>query len=163
MLYGKIRKFGNLSKLSPFFMSKISPKKLHINKFSPNVGDKNIARIANTVQCHNYLSGNKDCYETRFSIVSIVISVSNITSHKLKISPKKNCHPKIVIKNSHQNWHQNWHKKLSSKIVIKSCLQKLSSKSLIKCLKGHKSQRSPCSVVKTLIVSLVRPRDNESY
>ena len=80
MLYGKIRKFGNLSKLSPFLMSKISPKKLHINKFSPNVGDKNIARIANTVQCHNYLSGNKDCYETRFSIVSIVISVSNVTS-----------------------------------------------------------------------------------
>ena len=157
-------------------MSKISPKKLHINKFSPNVGDKNIARIANTVQCHNYLSGNKDCYETRFSIVSIVISVSNITSHKLKISPKKNCHQKLssklVIKNSHQNCHRNWHqklsskiviKKLSSKIVIKSCLQKLSSTSLIKCLKGHKSQRSPCSVVKTLIVSLVRPRDNEAY
>jgi len=39
--------------------------------------------------------------------------------------------------------------------------------SLIKCLKGHKSLESLCSVVKTLIVSLVRPSkqgtDNESY
>merc|ERR1711894_495239 len=119
MLYGKIRKFGNLSKLSPFLMSKISPKKLHINKFSPNVGDKNIARIANTVQCHNYLSGNIDCHETRFSIVSIVISVSNITSHKLKISPIK-LSSKIFIKNCQQ--------KLSSKIVIKNCHKKCSSK-----------------------------------
>ena len=39
--------------------------------------------------------------------------------------------------------------------------------SLIKCLKGHKSLGSLFSVVKTLIVSLVRQtkqaRDNESY
>ena len=35
----------------------------------------NIARIANAVQCHNWLSDNKDCYEFRFSIVRIVISV----------------------------------------------------------------------------------------
>merc|ERR1711894_471825 len=140
MLYGKIRKFGNLSKLSPFLMSKISPKKLHINKFSPNVGDKNIARIANTVQCHNYLSGNIDCHETRFSIVSIVISVSSITSHKLKISPKKlssKLSPKLVIKNCHQKLSsqiiiKNFHKKLSSKIVIKSFHQKLSLKFVIK-------------------------------
>ena len=41
---------------------------------------KNIARIANAVQCHNQLSGNKDCHEFRFSIVRIVISVSNVTS-----------------------------------------------------------------------------------
>ena len=40
----------------------------------------NIARIANAVQCHNWLSGNKDCHEFRFSIVRIVISVSNVTS-----------------------------------------------------------------------------------
>ena len=39
-----------------------------------------IARIANAVQCHNLLSGNKDCHESRFSIVSFVISVSNIRS-----------------------------------------------------------------------------------
>ena len=32
---------------------------------------KNIARIANAVQCHNRLSGNKDCHEFRFSIVCI--------------------------------------------------------------------------------------------
>ena len=35
---------------------------------------------ANAVQCHSLLSGNKDCYEFRFSIVRIVISVSNVTS-----------------------------------------------------------------------------------
>ena len=40
----------------------------------------NIARIANTVQCHNWLSDNKDCHGFRFSIVRIVISVSNVTS-----------------------------------------------------------------------------------
>ena len=34
---------------------------------------------------------------------------------------------------------------------------------LIKCVKGHKSLCSLCSVVKTLIVSLVRRTDNESY
>ena len=34
---------------------------------------------------------------------------------------------------------------------------------LIKCLKGHKSLGSLCSVVKTLIVSGARPTDNESY
>ena len=41
---------------------------------------QNIARIANAVQCHSLLSGNKDCHEFRFSIVRIVISVSNVTS-----------------------------------------------------------------------------------
>ena len=40
----------------------------------------NIARIANAVQCHSSLSGNKDCHEFRFSIVKIVISVSNVSS-----------------------------------------------------------------------------------
>ena len=40
----------------------------------------NIARIANAVQCHNYLSNNKDCHKFRFSIVRIVVSVSNVTS-----------------------------------------------------------------------------------
>merc|ERR1711989_71199 len=41
---------------------------------------QNIARIANAVQCHSKLSGNKDCHELRFSIVRIVISVTNATS-----------------------------------------------------------------------------------
>ena len=90
----------------------------------------NIARIANAVQCHNLLSGNKDCHETRFPIVSIVISVSKITSHKLKISPKKIA-IKIVIRNCHRKSSskiviENCNKKLSAKIVIKSCHQKLS-------------------------------------
>ena len=40
----------------------------------------NIARIANAVQCHSWLSGNKDCHEFRFSILRIVISVSIVTS-----------------------------------------------------------------------------------
>ena len=41
---------------------------------------KNIARIANAVHCHSWLSGNKNCHEFRFSIVRIVISVSIVTS-----------------------------------------------------------------------------------
>ena len=61
----------------------------------------------------------KDCHETRFSIVSIVIRVSNITSHQ-KMSSQ--LWSKIVIKNVHQ--------KLPSKIVITNCHQ---------CLKGHRS------------------------
>ena len=44
------------------------------------VFEKNIARIANAVHCHTWLSGNKDCHEFRFSIVRIVISVSIATS-----------------------------------------------------------------------------------
>ena len=43
--------------------------------------DKNIARIANAVQCHSLLSGNEDCQEFKFSIVRNVISVSNVSSH----------------------------------------------------------------------------------
>ena len=42
--------------------------------------EENIARIANAVQCHSLLSGNKDCHGFRFSIFRIVISVSNVTS-----------------------------------------------------------------------------------
>ena len=42
---------------------------------------KNIARIANAVQCHSKLSGNKYCHEFNFSIVRNVISVSNVISH----------------------------------------------------------------------------------
>ena len=41
----------------------------------------NIARIANVVQCHSLLSGNRDCHEFRVSIVRIVFSVSNVTCH----------------------------------------------------------------------------------
>ena len=54
------------------------------------------------------------------------------------------------------------HQILSSKIVIKNCHQKLPSClliTLIKCLKGHKSLGSLCIVVKTLIVSGNRQRD----
>ena len=51
---------------------------------------------------------------------------------------------------------QNYQQKLS-KFVIKNCHLKMSSTSLIKCLKGHKSLGSLCSDVKTLIVSLVGP------
>ena len=48
-----------------------------------------------------------------------------------------------------------------SKIVIKNCHQKLSSTSLIKCLKGHKSLGSLCSVVNSVIVNVsgAQPRD----
>ena len=47
------------------------------------MSDINIARIANAVQCHNKLSGNNDCHEFRFSIVRLVISVSNVTSPRI--------------------------------------------------------------------------------
>ena len=40
----------------------------------------NIARIANAVQCHSQLSGDKDCNAFSFSNVRIV-SVSNVSSH----------------------------------------------------------------------------------
>ena len=46
----------------------------------PSVASRNIARIANAVQCQSLLSGNKDCHEFRFSIVGILISGSNVTS-----------------------------------------------------------------------------------
>ena len=94
---------------------------------------KNISRSANAVQCHNWLSGTKDCHEFRFSIVRTVrtvitvITVSNVTNLKIvKIA-------KIVLK-----------------IVIKNCYQKLSKICLIKCLKSHKSPGSLCSVVKSI-------------
>ena len=41
---------------------------------------ENIARIANAVHCHSLLSGNKNCHEFKFSIVRIVMSISNATS-----------------------------------------------------------------------------------
>ena len=56
-----------------------------------------------------------------------------------QILSSKNCHQKLSSKNCHQ------------KIVIKNCHQKLSPKIVIKNF--HKSLGSPCSVVKTLIVS----------
>ena len=64
--------------------------------------NRNITRIANAVQCHN------DCHESRFSIVNIVISVSNVTNPY------------------YHYYHKNCHRKLSSKIVIKNCHKKLS-------------------------------------
>ena len=51
----------------------------------------NIARIANAVQCHNWLSGNNDCHEFWFSIVRIVIGVSNVTSLQDCLFNCKNC------------------------------------------------------------------------
>ena len=68
------------------------PNSFNISKFESNLFDlafwtnirgaikKNIARIANAVQCHSWLSGDKDCHEFRFSIVRIVISVSIVIS-----------------------------------------------------------------------------------
>ena len=53
---------------------------------------ENIARIANAVQCHNLLSDNKDGHGFRFSIVRIVISVSNVTSS----CSCKNCETALI-------------------------------------------------------------------
>ena len=49
------------------------------NKYFLALSSKN-ARIANTVQGHSLLSGNKDCHEFRFPILRIVICVSIVTS-----------------------------------------------------------------------------------
>ena len=43
--------------------------------------------------------------------------------------------------------------------LVRSCL----FITLIKCLKGHKSLGSLCSVMKTLIVSGARPRDGQGH
>ena len=74
------------------------------------VVSENIARIANAVQCHNKLSGNKDCHEYSFSIVRIVIRVSSVTcnqclncqvsGHKISTNLKIFKHGK----NGHQKW-----------------------------------------------------------
>ena len=37
-------------------------------------------QMLSSVTTHNWLSGHKDCHEFRFSIVRIVVSVSNVTS-----------------------------------------------------------------------------------
>ena len=51
---------------------------------------RNIARIANAIQCHNWLSGTKAVmtHEFRFSIVRIIISVSNVTSPRIVQKPE---------------------------------------------------------------------------
>ena len=64
--YGHLRTFDHLT-LSQIFCFSLS---IESEK-------ENIARIANAVQCHNLLSDYKDCHEFRFSIVRIVISVTN--------------------------------------------------------------------------------------
>ena len=51
--------------------------------------EKNIARIANAVQCHSWLSRNKKCHEFTFSIVRIVISAETIKSQKSKVKSSK--------------------------------------------------------------------------
>ena len=50
----------------------------------------NIARIANAVQCHSWLSDNKDCHDFRFSIVRIVISVTSLRI--VFVAVVNNCH-----------------------------------------------------------------------
>ena len=63
-----------------------------------------------------------------------------------------------------KSFNKNW-KKVGGKFEkLQKKLKKFEKKltghvsiTLIKCLKGHKSLGSLCSVVKTLIVSLVRP------
>ena len=77
----------------------------------------NIARIANSVHYHSYLSGNKDCHEFRFSIVRIVISVSNVISFW-------DCFCLCLC-----------HCRCHCLFLATSC----SLITLIKCLKGHKS------------------------
>ena len=94
----------------------------------------NIARIANAVHCHNLLSDYKDCHEFRFSIVRIVISVTNPRIVCLYCCC---CLQNLNIFGNSGNLPKVW---------------------LIKCLKSHKSGRS---VVKTLIVSWVRHTDRQ--
>ena len=69
--------------------------------FSDVKNDINIAKIANAVQWHNYLSGNNYCHEFRFSNVRIVISVSNVTSLQDCQKFSNNC------QHCKKNW-KNW-------------------------------------------------------
>ena len=66
--------------LSTAPLGKESHKVLTDEIFPHTKLEQNIARIANAVQCHSFLSDNKDCHEFGFSIVRIVINVSNSTS-----------------------------------------------------------------------------------
>ena len=97
----------------------------------------NIARIANAVQCHSWLSGNKDCNEFRFSIVRILISVSVVTSLQdffFKI---------VKFVNNCQNCQKNSQNSYRVIFWVRSCLLF----TLMKCLKGHKSLGSLGSVL----------------
>ena len=67
-------------------------------KRQAQITNKNIERIANAVQCHSWLSGNKDGHEFRLSIVRTVISVSNVTSFQDCLFNCQNG------KNNCQNW-----------------------------------------------------------
>ena len=70
----------------------IALRNLRIQNIQKLFKIKNIARIANAVHCHFWLSGNKDCHEFRFSIVGIVISVSIVTSLLDCFKNCQNCH-----------------------------------------------------------------------
>ena len=66
----------------------IYQRNIWATNWSPD--QENIARIVNAVHCHSKLSGYRDCHEFRFSIVSIVINVSNVTLTMLtNLLPKK--------------------------------------------------------------------------
>ena len=64
---------GHLKELLPFLQeSKAGSLYQEQNKNQIRVKGiaKNIARIANALQCHALLSGNTDCHEFKFSIVT---------------------------------------------------------------------------------------------
>ena len=63
----------------------------------PEMFDKNITRIVNAVQCHSWLSDNKDCHDFRFSIVRILIRVSNVTNVSRIVFAIVSCQNKLSV------------------------------------------------------------------
>ena len=54
-----------------------------LNSRQPRNLYQKIGSLNRVAKCHIFYTGNKDCHEFRFSIVRIVISVSNITSPRI--------------------------------------------------------------------------------
>ena len=79
------------------------------------------------------MSGHKDCHEFRFSIVRIVVSVSNVTSMLLMSLAKWQNNSKLsqIFRYCHKL------PKLSKLLEIRKVLLVRSSITLIKCIKSH--------------------------
>ena len=85
--------------------------------------------------------------------LSLSLSLSGLKGRSLYVKSKS-----TVTKSSHMSRMSRMSQMCQMSQMSQTCLLI----TLIKCLKGHKSLGSLCSVVKTLIVSLVRQTDQAS-
>ena len=125
------------------------------------------------------MSGYNNCLEFRFSIVRIVIGVSSVTNLWDCI-----CHCVCLCLFVGQVMSPHHSDQMSHRsqvcrvfvfvivfvfvfVIVFLLVRSCPLITLIKCVKGHKSLGSLCSVVKTLIVSGARPtkraRDKVTY